>query len=62
MMTIPRLTALTTYWSEFPPAHIQFARLNNTILKPADAPRPRDNKGSLGDLIRDFGALGGSIA
>lgn len=61
-MTIPRLAALSKCWSEFPPLHIQFARLNNAILKPADAPRPREDKGSLGDLIRDFGALGGSIA
>lgn len=62
MMTIPRLTALTTYWDEFPPVHIQFARLNNAILKPADGTRQREDKASLVDLIRDFGAMGGSIA
>ncbi len=53
---------MNQYWRECPPVHIALNRLNSALLKPAGgSSTTKQNKGNLGDLIREFGAAGGEI-
>ena len=51
-LTLPRLTALTKYWSEHPPVHLLLAGFVG--FKPEKA---EEKGGTMLDFIRDIGAL-----